>query len=161
MLRFAMWPASRSKPNLSNIYPKEATNWPGLHLLSLFVHITFDFCEQESDTAASTQSEKCTCSWLFPPCVLVNRTNKTKLREAETKAYWPTVTHQYSGKSVYSTTDCCSRLRQKKYCSSTGGAYLSLPLSGFILVPNIKRVNYRGLSSDLPYRTLGIYTASF
>lgn len=163
---------ARPAKNISQRGTRSATNWPVLQSLSLFVQISLPLLragqwlsvsqEQQRDSAASTQSAKCTCSWLFSPSVLVKKTNK-----AERSPDWSTLTHSHTSitrrlESLFIQPQTVgSRLRQRKYYFSTGGAYLSLLLSGFIWVPNMKRVNQRGLSSDLPSRRLGIFTASF
>lgn len=108
---------ARPAKNISQRGTRSATNWPVLQSLSLFVQISLPLLragqwlsvsqEQQRDSAASTQSAKCTCSWLFSPSVLVKKNKqsweKPRLKHTDPQ---PHINNPTLGKSVYSTTDC-------------------------------------------------------
>lgn len=168
MLRFAVWPASRNKPNLSKIYHKGAhiqlqTDLCCSH--SLFVQTCLPLSQdgqgkEQCDTSAVTQSVNCTCSWLFSPCVLVKKKkNREKLRLKDADPQ-PRIDTPMPGKSVYSTTDCWSCLRQKNNIPVLVVHIWVRFWADFILIPSIKRLNHWSRSCYLPSHRVGIFTAS-
>lgn len=120
MLRFAVWPASRNKPNLSKIYHK----WVHIQLQtdlccshSLFVQTCLPLSQDGQGKAmwhvsSDPVSELHLLVIILSLCFGKKKKNREKLRLKDADLQ-PRIDTPMPGKSVYSTTDCWSCLRQK------------------------------------------------